>query len=288
MKILITGSAGFIGGHLLKALQRQGKHQLLGVDKKLGVDISDGAKLKEVVNKLLGKPDIIVHFAAQTLAGVSIENPSLDFRDNVVGTFNICELARETGAKVIYSSSRKVKPNEISKRSPYGLSKFIGELYLKEYAALYGVKVIIDRFGNIYGPGQVGAESGFWLAWFIRASLENKPITIFGWRGKQSRCMLYIDDLVELLLDQIENFEKYEGGPYEIGGGPRNEISIIETLDNILKYKNYKFAPRRYGDRKREVFDNKKIYQITDWRPKMPIKGGIQKTIEWFRSSYEI
>jgi len=154
---------------------------------------------------------------------------------------------------------------------------------LENYGKNFGVEVIIDRIGNVYGPGQEGSQEAFWLAWFIKASLENLPIKIYGFGGRQSRDMLYIDDLVALLIDQIENFDKYKRlRPYEVGGGPRNEISLIEALE-ILNYKNYTFGRTLVGDSKRIVHDNYEISAVNGWEPKMPIEEGIQKTIEWCR-----
>ena len=170
MKILITGSGGFIGSHLMKALDKT-KHTKLGVDKKFGIDITNFQPFFTASMRLMGgKPDLIVHLAAQTSTKQSIEKPQLDFNDNVIGTFNVCEVARFSEAKVIYISSRKATLGAECKGAPYGLSKYVGELYFKEWAKSYGIKPLITRLGNVYGPGQEGSAESFWLAWFIEAS----------------------------------------------------------------------------------------------------------------------
>lgn len=287
MKILITGSGGFIGTYLMKALKKT-NHQILGVDKKFGVDIVAFDKFLATTQKLLGRPDLIIHLAAQTSTKKSIIAPNLDFADNVIGTFNVCEMARIWKSKVLYTSSRKAVPNTRGSRAPYGLSKYVGELYLQEYGLDYDVKYLINRLGNVYGPGQEGSAEAFWLAWFIKASIKKLPITIFGYKGKQSRDMLYIDDCVALLMDQVKNFQKYRAGskgkPVEAGGGPENEINLIEAL-KILKYKNYNFGEKVIGDHKREVYDNKLISSINGWKPEMPLTVGFQKTIEHYKKT---
>jgi CDP-paratose 2-epimerase len=276
MRILVTGSLGFIGSYLMSALR--GKHKILGVDKKYGVDIVEANHFFNTVNYSLGKPDFIVHLAAQTSRKQSIANPDQVFLDNVVGTFNVCRLARQTGARLIFASSRYAEANKEGKQDPYGLSKYVGELYVKNYGENYNVEFIIDRIGNVYGPGQEGSQEAFWLPWFIKASQEKLPITIYGFGGKQSRCMLYIDDLVALLLDQIENFGKYKGNLYEVGGGLENEISLLEAL-RILNYDNYTFGPELPGDSKRLVYNNKEVSAVNGWKPMVSIEEGLKKTL---------
>lgn len=288
MNILITGSAGFIGTHLMKALKTRTTHRTLGVDKKFGVDITNFTKLSVVTMRLLGRPDLIIHLAAQTSQIQSFDNPVDTFSSNALGTFNICELARLFKVKVIYTSSRKAEPNALGSYSPYGLSKKMGEDWLKEYVLDYGVEAIINRLGNVYGPGQHGSNEAHWLSWFIQASLTKQPITIYGFEGKQSRDMLYVDDLVDLILDQIDNFDLYSGrgnlimdeNPpvYKVSGGKENEISLMRALE-LLDYKNYTFGKVASYDREREVYDIGRICGVNGWQPKVSVVKGIEKTM---------
>jgi len=280
MKVLITGSAGFIGKHLMERLKK--KHEVLGIDKKSGVDILDFQKMLAVMNKIMGKPDVIVHLAAQTSRKNSSANPSRNFQDNIIGTFNILEIARSFGIKVIFPSTRYAVPNKEGQRDPYGTSKAINEVQIEDYAQNFGLEYIINRIGNVYGPGQEGSQEAFWLAWFIKASIEKKPITIYGFEGKQSRDMLHVKDLVDLIVDEVENFPLYQGQTFEVGGSEKNEISLIEAL-KIIGYDNYNFGKALPGDSKRLVFDNKKIAGINGWFPKIPIREGIGETIEYYK-----
>lgn len=274
MKVLVTGHQGFVGSHLIKALKKRPRQfTIQGVDKKSGFDITDDDKLFSIK-----KPDLIIHLAASCSTAKSLDNPRQDFLDNVVGTFNVAELARQTGAGVIYSSSCKVRPTPLGNRAPYGLSKYVGELYLKEYAIDYGLRFVINRFGTIYGPGQDASPESGWLTWFIKASKNNLPITIYG-DGRQSRDVLFVSDAVALLVDQITHFALYQGEIYEVGGGRDNELSLIQVLDH-LNYQNFRFGPERVGDVKRFVADLAKVSAVNGWLPKIGWEEGIQTTLK--------
>jgi nucleoside-diphosphate-sugar epimerase len=262
------------------------KHQVLGIDKKFGVDVADLKRLFLVVNKLLGTPNLIIHLAAQTSRKKSVENAYQNFIDNVIGTFNICVIAKMFKAKLIFTSSRYAVPNTDGQQDPYGWSKSVDETMIQNFANNYALEFITNRIGNVYGIGQEGSQEAFWIAWFIEASLKNLPITIYGFKGQQSRDMLYIDDLVRLLVDEVENFDKYKNRLYEVGGGLENEISLIETL-KLLNHNNYTFGDKLPGDSKRLVFDNKEISAVNGWKPKVGVKEGIDRVLKNIRKRFK-
>lgn len=272
MKILITGHKGFVGTHTTRALN---KHDIVGIDKKAGGDITAEKFLHEASSF---KPDMIVHLAADCSTTRSITNPALTFKDITVGNFVICELARITGAKVLYTSSCKAKRNPHGIRTPYGLAKYVGELYLEEYGKVFGVDYLINRPGTIYGPGQEGSAESGWLSWFIKASKENFPIIIYG-DGKQSRDVLWVDDYVRLMVDQVDNWDKYQkwGKTFEVGGGEKNEVNLLDVL-KFLKYDNFTHEKARVGDMRRTVSDNV-VTTVNDWEPKIGWEEGIRKLL---------
>jgi len=234
--------------------------------------------MDNLIANLKDKLDMIIHLAANCSTPKSIENPKQDFNDNALATFKICEISRKLNVPVIFTSSCKVHPNKRGERAPYGLSKYVGELYLKEYKKMYGTKFIINRPGTLYGPGQEGSPESGWLSWFIKAKRENLPITIFG-DGTQSRDVLFISDYVNLLIDQIEHFGDYEREePYEVGGGIENEITLLKLLE-FLEYKDYNFDSERKGDVKRFVSDNKDISSVKNWRPLVLWQEGVKQTL---------
>lgn len=274
MKALVTGHEGFIGSHLMDRLDH-----CTGMDKKSGMSTANYPVLKEVVGEY--HPDVIVHLGANCSSQISLRDPRLDFVDNVLGTFNVCEVARENGGiPVIFNSTMKVYPGEDGFITPYGASKQVGERYLHYWLDLYGVPFVINRPSSVYGPRQNGTEDGGWVTHFIQSAIKGKPITLFG-DGTQSRDVLYVDDHVDLLVDQIEHFEKYQNQEFDSGGGVENELSLNELL-NFLSYHNVTQAPKLPGDVQRFVCDNQKVTAANGWKPKVSWAEGVQRTKQWF------
>lgn len=279
MNILITGSEGFIARHLIKELAKTKHHLILG-DIKNGFDVCKGIVIDEDV-------DLIVHCAAQTSTKQSIENPERDFLTNAYGTMEVLQFAAKESTPVIYLSSRKAVENDEGQRSPYGLSKYVGELLCKEWSVTYGVPVIINRLGNIYGDDQHGSPEAFWLAWFIEAKKKNLPVTVYGFNGEQSRDMLHIDDLVRLLMMQIEDFDRFAGNEetnklyFEVGGGKDTEVSLNEAI-KYLGLTDVTYTEELPGDKKRLVTDQEDLlwlYVICGWKPEIGWKEGIDRIL---------
>ena len=208
---------------------------------------------KEDVEKALGEGvDIIIHTAAQPGVSYSIRMPREDFGINAFGTLNVLDCARRICPKAtfIYCSTNKVYGENVDKiplneldsryvyegadgiseemsiddcgHTPYGASKYAGDIYVQEYARIYGMKTAVFRMSCIYGPRQFGFEDQGWVAWFVIATLTNKPVTIYG-NGKQVRDILYIEDLIEAYDKFIKNDLKH--GVFNIGGGMENTTS---------------------------------------------------------------
>ncbi|MGQ9631407.1 MAG: NAD-dependent epimerase/dehydratase family protein [bacterium] len=233
----------------------------------------DRDKLDSSVNNA----DIVFHLAAQVAVTTSVVNPREDFEINALGTFNICEAVRRSKSKpiLIYSSTNKVYggmegtkiverngryeyenlPNGVSEdqpldfHSPYGCSKGAADQYVRDYARIYGLKTVVFRQSCIYGTRQFGVEDQGWVAHFTISAMFDRPITIYG-DGKQVRDVLFIDDLVKAYELAIENIDKTSGKVYNIGGGPNNQMSLLELISYL------------------EEFFGKKIkYSFSDWRP---------------------
>jgi len=271
---------GFMGKHLEDRLTRMG-YSVLGLDKKSDTSTAEWEVLENVAD---WQPDCIVHLGANCSSQISLREPRLDFYDNALGTVNVCELSRLGGGiPIIFNSTMKVYPGEDGLIPPYGQSKLIGETYLKLYSQLYGVPYVINRPSSVYGPGQDGSDDGGWVTWFIKASLMNKTINLYG-DGSQSRDILYISDCIDMLVDQVENFDKYGGKTIDWGGGIENELSLNELL-GILDYKNVEFKPKLKGDVQRFIVDNTKASLVNGWKPKVGCLEGVNLTIEWFKEN---
>ena len=259
MKILCTGSRGFIGSHLLEEL---------GGD---GIDIKNGA-LQDVRHFISGKNyDVIFHAAAQASIPLSFENPELSHSHNVAGTLHMLEYARKTGAKVVFCSSSSV----YELMSPYALQKSICEQYMKFYWSL-GVKSIALRYFNVFGERQELANGGNALALsiFLRQWKDGEPFTIVG-TGEQRRDFVYVKDVVDAnrkAAEFLETATQFE--VFDIGSGVN--YSILEVADMIRKDHPKIFLPPRV-----EPFENladvSKAKELLGWSPKVSLPSWLPR-----------
>jgi len=271
------------------------------------------------VTKAIGKGvDVLIHTAGQPGVISSVNKPKEDFSINAFGTLNVLEAARKKSkdAVVIYTSTNKIYGENVDKitlveqekrytfkdvagvsesisvdltgHTPYGVSKLAGDLYTQEYAHIYGMKTGVFRCSCIYGTRQFGFEDQGWVAWFIIATLFNKPIAIYG-NGKQVRDMLYVDDLVDAFNCFINS--NLKNAVFNIGGGPGNTVSLLELLEQLEKLTGkkpkVKFTDWRPSDQKVYITDLTKIQSHLNWRPKIPVSSGIKKLIDWVRQNKE-
>jgi CDP-paratose 2-epimerase len=274
-------------------------------------DILDFDKLKRSINQI----DILFHFAGQVAVTNSVDNPKKDFDVNALGTLNILEAARtqREAPIIVYASTNKVYGGmddvdiiEGTKRysfrkynnginesfplnfhSPYGCSKGAGDQYVRDYARIYGLKTIVFRQSCIYGRRQFGNEDQGWVAHFIRKVLKNKPIIIYG-NGKQVRDLLYIDDLISAYLRSLKNIKKSSGQIFNIGGGVKNSVSLLEFLEMMEKKIgakiNISYQNWRPGDQKIYISDNRKAKKTFGWNPTTFVEIGIERLLNWIKT----
>ena len=275
--------------------------------------IKGDVRNKEDVNKAIGEGiDVVVHTAAQPGVPSSVRMPREDFDINAFGTLNVLECLRQKSPKAafIYCSTNKVYGENVDKipleelekryvyagtkgvsenmsidqtgHTPYGASKYVGDIYTQEYAHIYGMKTAVFRMSCIYGPRQFGFEDQGWVAWFIIAVLTNQPITIFG-NGKQVRDLLYVEDLVKA-YDKFASTD-VKHGVYNIGGGYQNTISLLEFLDilkeELGKKPKISFLDWRPSDQKVYITDILKVKKELNWRPSINPREGVKKLIDW-------
>jgi CDP-paratose 2-epimerase len=241
-----------------------------------------------------------------------MRNPYLDFSINAIGTFNVLEYMRKKSPHgvFIYCSTNKVYGENVSaiplrrlKRrycykgikgidetmpidkcghTPYGVSKYVGDIYTQEYALLYKMRTAVFRMSCIYGTRQFGFEDQGWVAWFVIAALKNKPIAIYG-DGKQVRDLLYVEDLIQAY--DLFFRSKLQSAVYNIGGGKDNVTSLVEFLD-IIKKEIGSLPPLRYcdwrpSDQKVYISDISLISKKLKWKPTVSPRQGVQKYIQW-------
>lgn len=338
MKILVTGGAGFVGSHVAEYYVKHGcdvvvydnvsRAKLLNYDTTnvmfnwdylksnyeitlIKEDIRDSKQLEKVADEV----DVIIHTAAQTAVTTSVIDPRTDFEINALGTFNVLEAARKTGAAVVYCSTNKVYGDNVNKievkeketryefaeksfeigvpetfstdlceHTPYGASKFAADVYVQDYAQRNEIDAAVFRMSCIYGTRQFGVEDQGWVAWFTIATLLEKPITIYG-DGKQIRDMLYVTDLVAAFDSFVQNRDNIHHGVYNIGGGVQNTMSLIELLEHLEeitgKHSKISFDDWRPSDQKVYISDISKARKELGWTPKVSASEGVNKLIDW-------
>jgi len=285
---------------------------------RLTIVIEDVRREKQV-KKYVKKVDVVYHLAAQVAVTSSLDNPREDFEINAGGTLNVLEAARKTKHKpiVVYSSTNKVYGSQGNSRykegdtrylnltypmgineevsldfhSPYGCSKGVADQYTRDYYRIFGLPTIVFRQSCIYGNRQMGFEDQGWMAHFIISVLLGRPLTVFG-DGKQVRDALYVDDLISAFLKATDGINKTKGEIYNIGGGVKNSISLLEFI-RILEKRfgkkiRLKFGKERIGDQKVFISDNSKLEKSLNWKPKVELEEGIEKLIVWVEDNVSL
>jgi UDP-glucose 4-epimerase len=262
MMIVVTGSAGFIGEHVVQALRDRGE-TVVTIDKKHGGDLATNIAHWRDFGR--GSIDGIIHLAGTCSTPGSVSRPDETFRDTVVSAASVLDMARTAQVPIVITSSVKARDG----MTPYGAAKRMVELWAQEYRSAFGMKVIINRPGTVYGPGQEGSLESGWIAWFLEAKRMGEPVIVNG-DGNQVRDLLHVSDYVELLVKQITHPAKYDTGQiYDVGGGWDNAVSVNQIVDYLgLKHS---FGPPRYGDARTYVALN----DAPDWAPKMGWRKGL-------------
>lgn len=277
-------------------------------------DVADFKAIRSVVSCV----KFVFHLAAQVAVTTSVEDPLGDFEANIRGTLNVLEAVRSQDSPpgLIYTSTNKVygslddldlsrngtryepvdssfggiaESRPLKFQSPYGCSKGAADQYVLDYARIYDLETAVFRMSCIYGPRQFGTEDQGWVAHFLIRSLRGEPIRIFG-SGRQVRDVLYIDDLVEAFLLAGRRMPLISGEAFNIGGGPRNTLSLIELVDLIEEMNGTKpgisSCERRPGDQRWYASDTGKFRAATGWSPRVGVKKGVGLLYRWLLKNH--
>jgi len=303
-RILVTGGAGFIGSHVVDQLISRGYEPVVIDNLSSGkasninshakfyeVDITDQAHLSKVFDK--EKPEMILHYAAQTSVAFSIENPSFDARVNIIGSLNVFEAARKYRARrivlastggAIYGEPKTLPCQEddvINPLAPYGISKMSMEHFSNSYR-LYGLDVVTLRLGNVYGPRQdPNGEAGV-IAIFSGKMLSGEDIVVYG-KGDQQRDFVFVDDVVDASMKAL--FSKGVG-VYNISSGLGVTVNaIIDKLRNLLNWRGkVKHQPARAGEVFKIYLSSVKALNAFGWEAKISLDEGLKKTATYIDS----
>jgi nucleoside-diphosphate-sugar epimerase len=309
MRYLVTGGAGFIGSNTVDELVRRG-HSVVVLD-----DLSSGkednlAEIRnkitfikgnitdiEVVRKAMHEAEYVIHLAARTSVPRSVKDPIETNRINIDGTLNVLVAAKELKAKrVVFAASSsaygetptlpKVETMQPVPISPYGVTKYVGELYGQTFLKCYGLEHVSLRYFNIFGPRQDPSSpySGV-LAKFCTAFLEETEPVIFG-DGEQSRDFTYVENAVQANLLACEA-PNAAGKVFNIGTGGR--FTLNETVNLLGKISGKSLKPKyespRDGDIRDSQADISQAKQYLEYDPQVGFEEGLSRTFEWYRTT---
>jgi UDP-glucose 4-epimerase len=304
VRIIVTGGAGFIGSHIADAYAAAG-HELLVIDSlwehgggrranvRNGISLVHMDVRDEAIGRVFAdfKPEVVSHHAAQHSVAISARDPIYDAQVNVIGLLNVLEHASRSGArKVIYASSgatfgtperlpiTDATPQRPS--SPYGITKMVGEHYLKFYKEDRQLDFTALRYGNVYGPRQdPNGEAGV-ISIFIGKFLGRQPVRI-DWDGEQTRDYVFVSDVARA---NVAALDRGSGEAYVIGTGVKTSVNeIYRALVSITGFEApVEHAPRRPGDARDAQFDAARARAELDWIPSTSLGAGIRATFEYF------
>lgn len=325
MRIFITGTAGFIGFHLARRLLAQG-HLVDGFD---GMTTYYDVSLKEARRGLLlpsnayrdttgmledfkslsqavaqAAPDVIIHLAAQAGVRYSLENPRAYIDANLVGAFNVMELARlhkpkhflMASTSSVYGASPSVPFYEKDRTDHpltlYAATKKAAEAMAHSYSHLWSIPTTMFRFFTVYGPW--GRPDMAPLK-FVKAIENDQTIDIYN-HGDMSRDFTYIDDLVEAIVRLIDcnpSQDKADDSvspvaPFRIvnigRGAPVRLLDFIDTVERAIgKKARRNYLDMQAGDVPRTFADSELLYRLTGYRPDTPLETGVEALVSWYR-----
>ena len=309
MRYLVTGGAGFIGSNTVDELVRRG-HSVVVLD-----DCSSGkednlAEIRnkitfikgsitdiEVVRKAMHEAEYVLHLAARTSVPRSVKDPIETNKINIDGTLNVLVAAKELKVKrVVFAASSsaygetptlpKIESMQPQPISPYGVTKYVGELYAQTFGRCYGLENVALRYFNIFGPRQDPSSpySGV-LAKFCTAFLDETQPVVFG-DGQQTRDFTFVENAVQANLLACEA-PNVSGKVFNVGTGGRTSLNeVLHTLEKISgKTLEVKYEPARDGDIRDSQADISQAKEFLGYEPQVGFAEGLTRTFEWYRST---
>jgi nucleoside-diphosphate-sugar epimerase len=309
MRYVVTGGAGFIGSNTVDELVKRG-HSVVVLD-----DLSAGkeenlAEIRnkitfikgsitdiEVVRKAMHEADYVLHLAARTSVPRSVKDPIGSNTVNIDGTLNVLVAARDAKVKrIVFAASSsaygetatlpKVETMQPAPISPYGVTKFVGELYLQTFGRCYGLENVCLRYFNIFGPRQDPSSpySGV-LAKFCTAALNETTPVMFG-DGEQTRDFTYVENAVQANLLAFEAPSNVSGKVFNVGVGGRVSLNkVVELLGKISGHPmEAKHEPNRDGDIRDSQADITAARNFLGYEAPVDFEEGLRRTFEWYKA----
>lgn len=307
-KILVTGGAGFIGGHLTEELIAKSANVAV-IDIKVNpkstfaldnlknkvlfenIDIRDRDKLFNFFIKF--KPDYIFHLAAEPIVQEAYKKPHEVFETNIMGTVNVLEAARIKGkikgiivasSDKAYGKTDRAYTEEFPLRAdhPYDVSKASADLIAQAYFKTYGLPVVITRFGNVYGEGDL--HFGRIIPDICEAIIKKKILEIRS-DGTYVRDYLYVKDVVDGYLFLLKNLNRIKGEAFNFSSSDTlSVLELIKKVENILKIKiNYRILNTVKNEIPYQHLDSSKVKRL-GWKPSYNLENSMEKAFRWYKN----
>jgi nucleoside-diphosphate-sugar epimerase len=310
MRYVVTGGAGFIGSNVVDELVRRGESVVVLDDLSAGKEdnltdirnkisfIKGSINDIEAIRRSMQEADYVIHLAARTSVPRSVKDPAETNRVNIDGTLNVLLAARDAKVKrvVLAASSSaygetptlpKVETMRPEPISPYGVTKYVCELYAQVFGHVYGLPNVSLRYFNVFGPRQDPSSpySGV-LSKFCNAFLEGAEPVVFG-DGEQTRDFTYIENVVQATLLACEA-PAASGRVANVGTGER--ISLNQTLELLRKISGNaleaKYEPAREGDIRDSQADITLSRDLLGYEPTVNFAEGLRRTFTWYQESH--
>ncbi|MFA6029906.1 MAG: GDP-mannose 4,6-dehydratase [Elusimicrobiota bacterium] len=277
------------------------------------IDVRDAGAVRRFFARRADRLELVLHLAAQVAVTTSVTDPRSDFERNALGAFNVLEALRGLRRPpfALYTSTNKVygemeavrtvlgadgrwryvgRPHGVDEtelldfHSPYGCSKGAADQYFRDYHRIYGLPTVVLRQSCIYGQHQQGNEDQGWLAHFMKAAQAGRGVTLFG-DGRQVRDALHVDDLVDLFELCWRRRGRTAGRVFNVGGGPRNTLSLLQLIAWIERRqgRSLRVARRgwRPGDQRVYVSDVRRVRRELGWAPRTTVSEGLERLWTW-------
>jgi UDP-glucose 4-epimerase len=304
VKVLVTGGAGFIGGHVVDAHLTAGDDVAVIDDLSTGhrrnlnpaarfyeVDLRDGKAVREVIEA--ERPEVLNHHGAQMDVRKSVADPVFDAAVNLFGLLHLLEAGRDNGLRrVVFASSGGTvygEEQEIPAREgdatapvcPYGVSKLASERYLHYYHRAWGIEYAALRYANVYGPRQDPHGEAGVVAIFTGQLLDGAVPVING-EGAQTRDYVFVGDLVRAnLLAATRSY----CGAINIGSGIETTVAELFVLlrQQVGGSIDAKHGPAKLGEQARSALDPSLAEKVLGWKPEVSLAEGLRRTVSYFR-----
>ncbi|WP_312911768.1 GDP-mannose 4,6-dehydratase [Natronosalvus caseinilyticus] len=319
MNVLVTGGAGFIGGHIAEGVA-SGGHDVTVLDnlepyydlgiKEHNVDaaksvaksadssyefVEGSVTDQSLLDDLVADADVVYHQAAQAGVRKSVEEPAKVNAYNVDGTVNLLEAARNHDLeRVVVASSSSVygKPEYLpydedhptNPVSPYGVSKLATEQYARVYSEIYGLPTVSLRYFTVYGPRM---RPNMAMTNFVSRCLHGEPPVIYG-DGSKTRDFTYIEDIVGV-NEQLLTDDSADGEILNVGSTDTIDVlTLAEVIrDEIDPSLELEFSDPREGDAEHTHADISKANELLGYKPSVDIRQGVAKFIDWYQENRE-